>query len=81
LESNSRQPRNPTEEAGKVTATTRVNYSLSCGVLVKGKLVSMKVMMMNENQSSLSQVHVTVILGTDKTMLRTQFKLATMPAK
>jgi hypothetical protein len=30
---------------------------------VKGKLVLMKVMMMSENRSSWSQVHVTAILG------------------
>jgi hypothetical protein len=34
----------------------------------------MKMMMMSENQSNLSQVHVTAILGTDKTMVGTQFK-------
>jgi hypothetical protein len=44
------------------------------GVLVKGELVTMKVKMMSENQSSLSQVHVTAILGNNETMLRTQFE-------
>ncbi len=41
----------------------------------------MKVMMMSENQSSWSQAHVTAILDTDETMLRTQVKAAAMPAK
>ncbi len=42
-------------------------------VLGKGELVSMKVMIMGENQSSRSQFYVTEILGTGETMLRTQF--------
>ncbi len=42
---------------------------------MKGELVSMKMMMMSENQSNLPQVNVTVILGTDETMLRTQLTL------
>jgi hypothetical protein len=33
-------------------------------------VVSMKVMMMIENQSSWSKVHVAVILGIEETMLR-----------
>jgi hypothetical protein len=36
-------------------------------------LLLMKMMMMSENQSSFSQVHATAILGTDETLLRTQF--------
>jgi hypothetical protein len=39
--------------------------------LLKGALLLMKMMMMGENQSSLSQVYATAILGTDKTLLRT----------
>jgi hypothetical protein len=31
-------------------------------------------MIMGENQSSSSQVHVTTILGADELLLRTQFK-------
>jgi hypothetical protein len=41
---------------------------------MKGELVAMKMMMMNNNQSSWSQVHVTAILDIDETELRTQFK-------
>jgi hypothetical protein len=38
----------------------------------KGKMMLM--MMMGENQSSWSQVHESAVLGTDETVLRTQFK-------
>jgi hypothetical protein len=41
------------------------------GILMKEELVWLKMMMMRENQSSLSQGHVTVILGNDEPMLRT----------
>jgi hypothetical protein len=41
--------------------------------LMKGELLLM-IMMMGENQSSLSKVHATAILGTDESLLRTQFK-------
>jgi hypothetical protein len=39
---------------------------------MKGELVSMNMMMMNENQSSLAQVPLTAI--SDETMLRILFK-------
>jgi hypothetical protein len=51
---------------GRVAAQTSVNL-LSHG-LMKGELLSMK-MVMNENQSSCSQVHVKAILGTEETLL------------
>jgi hypothetical protein len=41
--------------------------------LMKGEILLM-MMMTSENQSSWSQVHATVILGTDETLLSTQFK-------
>jgi hypothetical protein len=47
-------------------------YSFSW-VLMKEDWLAMK-MMMSENRSSRSQVHVIVILGTDESLLRTQFK-------
>jgi hypothetical protein len=35
---------------------------------------SMKMMMVDKKQSSYSQFHATMILGTDETILRTQVK-------
>jgi hypothetical protein len=43
--------------------------------LMEGELLLM-LMMMSENQSSLSQVQATAILGTDESLLRTPFNLA-----
>jgi hypothetical protein len=39
-------------KVGSATAQAKYQLTLSHGVLVKGELVSMKVMMMSENQSS-----------------------------
>jgi hypothetical protein len=41
---------------------------------MKGKMMLMMMMMIGENQSSQLQVHESAVLGTDKTVLRTQFK-------
>jgi hypothetical protein len=43
--------------------------------LMKGDFLSM-MLMMGENRSRESQVHAIVNLGTDKALLRTQFKQA-----
>ncbi len=64
LENNTGQPRDLTKNRQNNTLN-KSWLNLSRWVLMKGELVSMKMMTMGENQSSWSQVHVTVILGTD----------------
>jgi hypothetical protein len=55
-----------------LTAKTRVSLLFLMG-LMKGEILLM-MMMTSENQSSWSQFHATAILGTDETLLSTQFK-------
>ncbi len=64
----------PIQKTSRVTAKRRVNLLFSHGVMMKGEMLSMKMMIIGKNQSNYSQVHATAILGNDDAMLRTQLK-------
>ncbi len=68
LDSQETQPENRQSES-----LNKSQPILSCVVLTKGELVLTKIMMMSENQSSWSQVHVSNS-GHWQTKLRTKFK-------
>ncbi len=71
LENNSRQPRDLTKNRQSDSLNWESTYSFSRG-LWRGELLLM--MMMSANQSSWYQVHVKAFLGTDESLLRTQFR-------
>jgi hypothetical protein len=72
LENNSRQPRVLTKNRQSDSLKWESTYSFSRG-LWRGELLLM-MMVMSENQSSWSQVHAKAFLGTDESLLRTQFR-------
>ncbi len=72
LGNNSRKPRNLTKNR-QSDSLQESSYSFLRGS-DDSPLVSMKMMIFSENQPNWSQIHVTAILGTNETMLKTQFK-------